>query len=155
MTEFVYHDVLPLGPDDTSYRLLTADHVSTIEAAGKRFLQVEPEALTLLTRQAMLDIAHLFRPGHLAQLAAILDDPEASANDYFVALELLKNANISAGGVLPSCQDTGTAIVKGKKGQYVLTAGATRRPSPAGCSTPTSRPTSATPRWRRSPCGTR
>ncbi len=123
MTEFVYHDVLPLGPDDTSYRLLTADHVSTIEAAGKRFLQVEPEALTLLTRQAMLDIAHLFRPGHLAQLAAILDDPEASANDHFVALELLKNANISAGGVLPSCQDTGTAIVKGKKGQYVLTAG--------------------------------
>jgi fumarate hydratase class I len=123
VTEFVYHDVLPLGPDDTSYRLLTADHVSTIEAAGKRFLQVEPEALTLLTRQAMLDIAHLFRPGHLAQLAAILDDPEASANDHFVALELLKNANISAGGVLPSCQDTGTAIVKGKKGQYVLTAG--------------------------------
>jgi fumarate hydratase class I len=123
MTEFAYQDLLPLGPDDTPYRLLTTDHVGTFSAGGHRFLEVAPEALTLLTRQAMWDIAHLFRPGHLAQLAAILDDPEASANDRFVALELLKNANISAGGVLPSCQDTGTAIIKGKKGQYVLTGG--------------------------------
>ncbi len=123
MSDFVYQDLLPLGPDDTPYRLLSADHVSTFEAGGHRFLQVEPEALRLLTAQAMWDIAHLFRPGHLAQLAAILDDREASANDRFVALELLKNANISAGGVLPSCQDTGTAIIKGKKGQYVITTG--------------------------------
>jgi fumarate hydratase class I len=123
VTEFVYTDVLPLGPDETPYRKLTSDGVSTFEAAGRTFLEVQPEALTLLSRQAMLDIAHLFRPGHLAQLRAILDDDEASANDHFVALELLKNANISAGGVLPSCQDTGTAIVKGKKGQYVLTPG--------------------------------
>jgi len=86
-------------------------------------VSVEPEALTLLTREAMRDIAHLLRPGHLAQLRAILDDPEASANDRFVALELLRNANIAAGFVLPSCQDTGTAIVMGKKGQYVVTGG--------------------------------
>ena len=97
--------------------------MSTVEAAGRRFLQVEPEALTLLAREAMWDIAHLLRPGHLRQLRAILDDPEASANDRFVALDLLKNACISAGGVLPMCQDTGTAIVMGKRGQHVLTGG--------------------------------
>ena len=119
--------LLPLGADDTPYRLLTTDHVSTFEAGGRRFLQVEPEALTLLTSRAMLDIAHLLRPGHLAQLRAILDDPEASPNDRFVALELLKNACIAAGGVLPSCQDTGTAIVKGKKGEHVLTGGGDER----------------------------
>ncbi|HEY7070621.1 MAG TPA: fumarate hydratase, partial [Acidimicrobiales bacterium] len=99
------------------------DGVSTVEAAGRRFLQVEPEALTLLAREAMWDIAHLLRSGHLQQLRNILDDPEASANDRFVALDLLKNACISAGGVLPMCQDTGTAIVKGKKGQFVFTGG--------------------------------
>jgi fumarate hydratase class I len=97
--------------------------VSTFEAAGRTFLKVAPEALTLLTREAMVDIAHLLRPGHLAQLAKILDDPEATPNDRFVALELLKNANIAAGRVLPSCQDTGTAIVMGKKGQLVFTGG--------------------------------
>src|SRR3954465_10274015 len=123
MPDFQYQDLLPLGKDETPYRLVTADHVSTFEAAGKTFLRVEPEALTLLTREAMHDIAHLLRPGHLAQLARILDDATASANDRFVALELLKNANIAAGGVLPSCQDTGTAIVMGKKGQYVLRRG--------------------------------
>ncbi|HXU82211.1 MAG TPA: fumarate hydratase [Polyangia bacterium] len=123
MTDFAFQDLLPLGKDETPYRLLTTDHLSTFEAAGKTFLRVEPEALTLLTREAMRDIAHLLRPGHLAQLAAILDDKEASANDKFVALELLKNANIAAGGVLPSCQDTGTAIVMGKKGQLVFTGG--------------------------------
>ena len=125
MTEskFVYQDMLPLGADTTPYRLLTKDHVSTFEAAGKTFLQVAPEALTLLAENAMRDIAHLLRPGHLAQLRKILDDPEASPNDKFVALDLLKNANIAAAGVLPMCQDTGTAIVMGKKGQYVVTGG--------------------------------
>ncbi|APR87215.1 Fumarate hydratase class I [Minicystis rosea] len=123
MTEFAFQDMLPLGKDETAYRLVTKDHVSTFEAAGKTFLKVEPEALTLLTREAMRDIAHLLRPAHLAQLARILEDPEASSNDRFVALDLLKNANISAGGVLPMCQDTGTAIVMGKKGQYVFTGG--------------------------------
>jgi fumarate hydratase class I len=122
-SEFVYQDVLPLGADETPYRLLTADHVTTFEAGGRRFVQVDPEALTLLTKTAMFEIAHLLRPGHLAQLRMILDDPEASPNDVFVATELLKNACIAAGGILPSCQDTGTAIVKGKKGELVLTGG--------------------------------
>ena len=126
MTDFVYQDLLPVGADDTSYRLLTTDYVSTFEAGGRRFLQVDPEALTLLTKTAMFEIAHLLRPGHLAQLRAILDDPEASPNDVFVATELLKNACIAAGGILPSCQDTGTAIVKGKKGELVLTGGGDR-----------------------------
>ena len=100
--EFQYQEILPVGDEaPTPYRLLTPDHVSTFEAAGQTFLRVEPEALTLLTREAMRDIAHLLRPGHLAQLRNILDDPEASPNDRFVALELLKNANIAAGGVLP------------------------------------------------------
>jgi fumarate hydratase class I len=123
MSDFQFQDILPLGKDETPYRLLTTDHVSTFEAAGKTFLQVEPQALTLLTREAMRDIAHFLRPGHLAQLSKILQDPEASANDRFVALELLRNANIAAGGILPSCQDTGTAIVMGKKGQLVFTGG--------------------------------
>jgi len=124
MDDFVYQELLPLGADETPYRRLTSDLVSTFEAQGHQFLKVEPEALTLLTREAMRDIAHLLRPGHLAQLRRILDDPEASQNDRFVALELLKNANIAAGFVLPSCQDTGTAIVMGKKGQLVFTGGA-------------------------------
>ncbi|WTW95300.1 fumarate hydratase [Streptomycetaceae bacterium NBC_01309] len=118
-----YTDLLPLGEDTTPYRLVTSEGVSTFEAGGRRFLQVEPEAMTLLAREAMRDIAHLLRPGHLAQVAKILDDPEASPNDRFVALDLLKNANIAAGGVLPMCQDTGTAIVMGKRGQHVLTDG--------------------------------
>ena len=124
MADFAYQDLLPLGPDHTTpYRLITTEGVSTVEALGRTFLQVEPAALTRLTAEAMRDIAHLFRPGHLGQLAHILDDPEASPNDHFVALELLRNACISAGGVLPSCQDTGTALVKAKKGQLVLTGG--------------------------------
>jgi len=123
MPEFEYTEMLPLGPDETPYRLLTTEGVSTIEAAGRTFLQVEPEALHLLTSTAIRDIQHLLRPGHLQQLRNILDDPEASPNDRFVALDLLKNVNISAGGVLPMCQDTGTAIVMGKRGQQVLTAG--------------------------------
>ncbi|MCA9600192.1 MAG: fumarate hydratase [Myxococcales bacterium] len=123
MSDFQYQELLPLGHDDTPFRLLTKDHVSTFEAGGKTFLSVEPEALTLLTREAMREIAHYLRPGHLAQVRKILDDPEASDNDRFVALEMLKNANIAASGVLPMCQDTGTAIVMGKKGQLVFTGG--------------------------------
>jgi fumarate hydratase class I len=123
MPEFAYTDLLPAGPDDTPYRLLTASGVEVVEAAGRTFLQVAPEALTLLAKTAIRDISHLLRPAHLAQLRRILDDPEASPNDRFVALDLLKNANIAAGGVLPMCQDTGTAIVMGKRGQSVLTDG--------------------------------
>jgi fumarate hydratase class I len=123
MPEFRYEDLLPLGPDTTPYRKISGDGVEVIKAAGKEILQVSDQALSDLTFNAMRDIAHLFRPGHLAQLRAILDDKDASPNDHFVALELLKNANISAGMVLPSCQDTGTAIVIGKKGQYVWTSG--------------------------------
>jgi len=123
MTDFAYQDLFPLAADDTPYRLLTTEGVSTLEAAGHTFVQVAPAALTLLAKQAMHDIAHYLRPGHLAQLASILRDPEASGNDRFVALDLLKNANISAGGVLPMCQDTGTPIIKAKKGQFVLTGG--------------------------------
>ncbi|WP_042403611.1 fumarate hydratase [Streptacidiphilus carbonis] len=123
MPDFAYTDLLPLGADPTPYRLLTTEGVSTFEANGRRFLRVEPEALRLLAAEAMHDISHLLRPAHLAQLRRILDDPEASPNDRFVALDLLKNANIAAGGVLPMCQDTGTAIVMGKRGQNVLTEG--------------------------------
>jgi fumarate hydratase class I len=123
VADFPYSELFPMGPDETPYRLLTADGVSSFEAAGQTFLRVEPEVLTLLTREAMRDIAHLLRPGHLAQLRKILDDPEASDNDHFVALDLLKNAVIASGGILPGCQDTGTAIVKGKKGQLVFTGG--------------------------------
>ena len=123
MPEFAYADPLPLGPDTTPYRLITTEGVRTVEFGDRTFLQVDPEVLRLLTVEAIRDISHLLRPGHLAQLRAILDDPEASANDRFVALDLLKNANVSAGGVLPMCQDTGTAIVVGKRGQQVLTHG--------------------------------
>ena len=123
MTDFLYTDMLPLGPDQTTYRLITSEGVETVEAAGRTFLQVSPEALRLLAYEAIHDIQHLLRPGHLAQLATILKDPEASANDRFVALDLLKNANIAAGGILPMCQDTGTAIVMGKRGQNVWTTG--------------------------------
>ena len=123
MPEFAFSEILPLGPDTTPYRLVTTQGVSTVETSAGTFLRVEPTALTRLTSEAMRDIAHLLRPGHLQQLRNILDDPEASDNDRFVALDLLKNASISAGGVLPMCQDTGTAIVKAKKGQWVLTGG--------------------------------
>ncbi|WP_411120645.1 fumarate hydratase [Streptomyces sp. x-19] len=123
MPEFAYTDLLPTGEDNTPYRLVTSEGVSTFEADGRTFLKVEPEALRKLAAEAMHDIAHYLRPTHLAQLRKILDDPEASANDRFVALDLLKNANIAAAGVLPMCQDTGTAIVMGKRGQQVLTEG--------------------------------
>jgi fumarate hydratase, class I len=123
MPEFAFDELLSLGPDTTDYRLLTTDGVSIVETAAGTFVRVEPEALTLITETAMRDIAHHLRPAHLQQLRNILDDPEASDNDRFVALDLLKNANIAAGGVLPMCQDTGTAIIKAKKGQFVLTGG--------------------------------
>jgi fumarate hydratase, class I len=120
---FQYETLLPTGEDTTPYRRLTSDYVEVKKAFGKEFLEVAPEALRRLTSEAMRDIAHLLRPGHLAQLRRILDDAEASPNDRFVALDLLKNANIAAGGILPMCQDTGTAVVMGKRGQYVLTDG--------------------------------
>jgi fumarate hydratase class I len=116
-------DMLPLGPDETTYRKLSGDYVSTAEFDGQELLKVDPEGIRLLTEEAFRDINHLLRPGHLQQLADILDDPEASPNDRFVAYDLLKNANIAAGGVLPMCQDTGTAIIMGKKGRRVWTDG--------------------------------
>lgn len=119
MPEFAFSPLLPLGPDTTEYRLVTSDGIGR----DGRFLTVAPEALTRLTDEAMHDIAHFLRPAHLAQLRSIIDDPLASPNDRFVALDLLRNANIAAGGVLPMCQDTGTAIVMGKRGRFVLTDG--------------------------------
>ena len=125
MTEFAYTDLLPKVPggEPTPYRLITTDGIDTVEAAGRTFLTIEPEVLRHLTFEAIHDISHLLRPAHLAQLGSILTDPEASPNDRFVATDLLKNANIAAGGVLPMCQDTGTAIVMGKRGQNVWTSG--------------------------------
>jgi fumarate hydratase class I len=123
MPEFTPTELLPVGPDTTEYRLLTADGVTTRQAFGKEFIEVAPELLTLVAREGMRDIAHLLRPGHLRQLRAILDDPEASPNDRYVARDLLQNACIAAGGVLPMCQDTGTAIIMGKRGGGVLTDG--------------------------------
>lgn len=133
MADFAYEDMLPIGADQTPYRQLTSEGVMLVEGPdGRSFLQVQPSALTLLAETAMHDIAHYLRPGHLQQLRTILDDPEASANDKFVALDLLKNANIAAGGVLPMCQDTGTAIIMGKRGQQVLTAGVDEEPLARG-----------------------
>ncbi len=121
--QYEYHPMFPLGADKTEYRKLTGDHVGTATFNGEEILTVDPQALTELTTEAFKDISHLLRPGHLKQLASILDDPEASDNDRFVAYDLLKNANIAAGGILPMCQDTGTAIIMGKKGQKVWTGG--------------------------------
>lgn len=121
---FQYQELFDLCPDRTTiYRKLSSEHVSTLNVNGLNFLKVEPEALRKLSAQAMTDVSHLLRPAHLNQLSNILKDPEATSNDKFVAMELLKNANIAANFVLPSCQDTGTAIVSGKRGQYVLTDG--------------------------------
>jgi fumarate hydratase class I len=123
MPEFRYADLLPLGDDTTGYRQLTSDGITTRQAFGRDFIEVEPGMLSLLTQTAMRDIAHLLRPGHLRQLRSILDDPQGSPNDRFVARDLLQNACIAAGGILPMCQDTGTAIVSGHRGQNVLTSG--------------------------------
>ena len=122
MADFIYEDLLPIGPDSTEYRLVSKDGVSTFEADGQTFLKVTPEAIRSLTEVAIHDISHYLRKDHLQQLANILKDPESSPNDRFVALDLLKNANIAAGGILPMCQDTGTAIIMGKKGQRVITS---------------------------------
>jgi len=119
--EFTYQDLLPIGEDKTEYRLLSSEGISTFTAEGREFLKVSPSAISNLTQVAIHDISHYLRAEHLQQLANILKDPESSPNDRFVAIDLLKNANISAGGILPMCQDTGTAIVMGKKGQQVLT----------------------------------
>jgi len=123
MSTFEYKKLVQLSDDNTPYRTLTTEHVSVKDVDGRSILKVEPEALELLAKTAMADIAHLLRPAHLQQLSDILKDDEASDNDRFVAKELLKNANVAAGRVLPSCQDTGTAIIMGKKGQYVWTDG--------------------------------
>ncbi len=120
---FDYQPIFELGEDDTPYRLVTTEGISTVDAARRTLLKIEPGVLEQLAFEAISDISHLLRPGHLQQLKNILDDPEASANDRFVALQLLKNANVAAGMVLPGCQDTGTAIVLGKKGQDVWTDG--------------------------------
>jgi fumarate hydratase, class I len=123
MNDYVHHELLPLGEDETPYRLLTSDYVSTGTFEGREILKVDTAGLTQLANQAIRDSAHLLRPGHLAQLRKIVEDPEASDNDRFVAVEMLKNANIAAGGILPMCQDTGTAIIMGKKGHLVWTDG--------------------------------
>jgi fumarate hydratase class I len=123
MPNFSYSDLLPLGVDKTKYRLVSKDGVSVVKHGDKEFLQVEPSALEKLSSEAIHDINHYLRAEHLQQLTNIVKDPEASPNDRFVAIDLLKNANIAAGGVLPMCQDTGTALVMGKKGQFVLTTG--------------------------------
>lgn len=132
MSDYSYSKLVQFGEDITEYRKLTSEHVSTSIVDGKTILKVAPEGLELLAETAMADIAHLLRPAHLKQLASILEDDEASENDRFVAKELLKNANVAAGRVLPSCQDTGTAIVIAKKGQYVWTEGDDAEPLSKG-----------------------
>ena len=121
--DFAYEDLLPLGHDETEYRLVTTEGVTTTQVAGRTFITETQEALRKLTEEAVHDIQHYLRTSHLQQLRNIIDDPEASPNDRFVALDLLKNANIAAGGILPMCQDTGTMLVMGKRGQHVLTEG--------------------------------
>ncbi len=123
MTDFRYQEMFPLGEDITEYRKLSDDFVSTASFGDETVLVVQPEALSVLARQAFTDVAHLLRPGHLASLSRILSDTEASDNDRYVALEMLRNAVISAEGVFPMCQDTGTAVIIGKKGQRVWTGG--------------------------------
>ena len=123
MTEFAYSPMFPLAADDTEYELVSSDHVALAELDGETFLRVDPEALRLLAARAFTDISHLLRSSHLAQLRAILDDPEATRNDRFVALEMLKNAVVAADGLLPMCQDTGTAIISGYRGDHVLVGG--------------------------------
>jgi len=123
MTDFAYSPMFPTGTDSTEYELVTTDHVEVVELGGERFLKVDPEGLRLLAQRAFTDISHLLRSSHLAQLAAILEDPEATQNDRFVALEMLKNAVVAADGLLPMCQDTGTAIISGTRGDHVLVTG--------------------------------
>ena len=119
--EFTYQDPFPLGDDSTEYCLLTNEFVSTGSFEGREITKISPEALTLLAEEAFKDVSHLLRASHLTQLSGILNDPEASENDRYVALEMLKNAVIAAEGEFPLCQDTGTAIVIGKRGQHLWT----------------------------------
>jgi len=121
MVEFAYQEMFPLGEDTTEYRRLTKDHISLTSFEGVDVLKIDAQGLTLLAEEAFKDVSHLYRPSHLLLLEKILKDPESSENDRFVALEMLKNAVISAEGVFPMCQDTGTAVVIGKKGQQVWT----------------------------------
>src|SRR3989339_1314730 len=118
-----FDEIFHLGPDTTEYERLDGDYLDIHTIKGRTLLEIAPQALTDLACRAFRDISHLLRPSHLKQLSSILDDSQASANDRFVALELLKNANIAAGGVLPMCQDTGTAIISAKKGENVWTGG--------------------------------
>lgn len=134
MADFAYQEMFPLGEDTTEYRLLTKDHVSVKPFEGQDILKIEAQGLTLLTEQAFRDIAFMLRPSHLKLLAAIFDDPESSDNDRYVALEMLKNAVIAAEGIFPMCQDTGTAIVMGKKGSRSGPVSVTKRPFPEACS---------------------
>ena len=120
---FTYTPMFPTSGAETEWDCVSTDHVSTIDIDGERFLRIDPAGLTLLAERAFKDISHLLRSGHLGQLRAILDDPEATRNDRFVALEMLKNAVIAADQVLPMCQDTGTAIISGTRGERVLTGG--------------------------------
>ena len=117
MSDNDYFPMVPLMDDDTSYRLITTDHIETIDVCGLEVLKIDTEGIALLTAEGFSDTSHLLRTQHLEQLRKILDDPEASDNDRFVALDLLKNANIASGRILPMCQDTGTAIIIGKKGE--------------------------------------
>ena len=123
MAEFRYVEPFALAKDETPYRKLSSDYVKVTEFEGQEVLKVDPEALRLVARQAFRDVAFLYRPGHRAQLAAVLDDPEASENDRSVVLALLRNAEVAAGFVLPMCQDTGTATIVAKKGERVFTGG--------------------------------
>ena len=116
MTDTKYYPMVPSFKDTTNYRLLTTDHVETVEFENREILKIDAEGIAMLTAQGFSDTSHLLRTEHLEQVRKILDDPEASDNDRFVALDMLKNANIASGRVLPMCQDTGTAIIMGKKG---------------------------------------
>jgi fumarate hydratase class I len=147
---FVYQEAFPLAQDETEYYLLSKEHVSVAEFDGQEILKVEPEALTLLAQQAFHDAAFMLRVSHQKQVASILLDPEASENDKYVALQFLRNSEIAAKGVLPTCQDTGTAIIMGKKGQRVWTGGGDEAALARAFTTPIPKITCAT---RRTPAG--
>lgn len=149
---FHYQDPFPLKEDDTEYYLVSHNHVSVAQFEGHDILKVEPEALTLLAQHAFHDASFLLRPAHQKQVAAILDDPEASENDKYVALQFLRNSEISAKGILPTCQDTGTAIIVGKKASASGPAVMMPKRSPVACITPLSKITCATRKMRRWIC---
>ncbi|VEA41276.1 fumarase B [Salmonella enterica subsp. enterica] len=150
--EFIYQAPFPMGEDKTEYYLLTSDYVSVSEFNGESILNVEPQALTLLAQQAFHDASFMLRPEHQQQVAAILHDPEASENDKYVALQFLRNSEIAAKGILPTCQDTGTAIIVGKKANASGRAAAMKPRSPKACLIPISKITCATRRTRRWIC---